>query len=474
MRAFNYRSTSALVLPIIIFAALLAGCGMPPAVPPTPVPPPAPTDTPAPAVAAPTDTPIPTDTPAPTSTPVPTNTPAPTSTPVPTLTPTPQPSPTELAAKPEELVATLVAGLPPTPTPDSSGFSMGGYSEVEVLPLTPPAGSHPLWVAFSVGMRSFEPLINHFVAIYTHDAAGWQQMSRLELECPDYLDKTSVQQVSIDPSRVWLEVQGGMGAHSGCYDLLSIDGQTVRSELTTTSPSPGAGQVKDVNGDGNLDVLLDASDPYVFCYACGVRYIQYRVLRWNGSQLVPVELTPLPDSAPADVRDSNNLAVKLAGAELWKQAQAAAEKALALAPQDPTVVWNAALIRLYAEAYQAQLKDSPYPLLVQVFYGDYAGALDVMRPYTASQIFAPDTPLVTGTIAAGWEDTLSERIITSTTRALAVEPDLAAAYFMRGWATHLVKPGDPQVKADIEKAAALAPDEPLFAASVAYLQKPGE
>jgi len=351
---------------------------------------------------------------------------------------------------------------------------MGGSSEVEVLPLTPPAGSRPLWVAFTFGMRSFEPLINHFIAIYTHDASGWQQVSRLELECPDYMDKTSVQQVAIDPSRVWLEIQGGIGAHSGCYQLLSFDGQTLRSELSTSSSSPGMGQVKDVNGDDKLDVLLDASDPYVFCYACGVRYVQYRVLRWNGSQLVPVELAPLPDSAPTDVRDFNNLAVKLAGAELWKEAQATAERALALAPQDPTVTWNAALIRLHAEAYQSQLKDSPYPLLVQVFYGDYAAALDVMRPYTADQIFGSNTPLVTGTIASGWEDALSERIITGTTRALAVEPELAAAYFLRGWATHLVKPGDPQVKADIEKAAALAPNEPLFAEGLAYLKKPNE
>ncbi len=464
MQTLNFRPTAIVVSAIIIFAALLAGCGMTaPAVPPTPVPPPAPTDIPAPATAAPSAQP-----------PLGTATPLPTDTPVPTSTPTPQPSPTTLAAKPEELAATLVASLPPTSTPDSSGFSMGGYNEVEVLPLTPPAGDRPLWVAFSFGMRSFEPLVNHFVAIYTHDAAGWKQLSRLELECPDYIDKTSIQQVSIDPSRVWLEVQGGMGAHSGCYDLLSFDGQALRSELTTTSPSPGAGQVKDVNGDGNLDVLLDASDPYVFCYACGVRYIQYSVLRWNGSQLVPVELTPLPDAAPADVLNFNNLAVKLAGAELWKEAQPAAEKALALAPQDPTVIWNAALIRLHAEAYQSQLKDSPYPLLVQVFYGDYAAALDVMRPYTASQIFSSATPLVTGTIAADWEEALSERVISSTTQALTVEPDLAAAYFLRGWATHLVKPGDPQVKADIEKAAALAPNEPLFTASVAYLKKPGE
>jgi tetratricopeptide (TPR) repeat protein len=202
-----------------------------------------------------------------------------------------------------------------------------------------------------------------------------------------------------------------------------------------------------------------------------VRYIRYQVLRWNGSKLVLVELTLLPDSAPAEVRDLNNRAVKLAGAELWKEAQATAGQALALAPQDPTVTWNAALIRLHAEAYQSQLKDSPYPLLVQVFYGDYAAALEVMRPYTPEQIFDAPTPLVAGTPAEGWEDALSERIITSTTQALTVQPDLAAAYFLRGWATHLVRPDDPQVKADIEKAATLAPNEPLFAASLAYLKK---
>jgi len=39
---------------------------------------------------------------------------------------------------------------------------------------------------------------------------------------------------------------------------------------------------------------------------------------------------------------------------------------------------------------------------------------------------------------------------------------LAEAYFMRVWATYLVNPDSPEVLDDIERAAQLAPDEPLF------------
>lgn len=92
-----------------------------------------------------------------------------------------------------------------------------------------------------------------------------------------------------------------------------------------------------------------------------------------------------------------------------------------------------------------------------------------MRPYSVQQIFGNPTQLIAGTLAEGWEGELSQTIIQSATRALQVQADLAAAYFLRGWAEHLANPGDPNALADIQKAAQMAPGEPLFAQAAAFL-----
>jgi hypothetical protein len=347
---------------------------------------------------------------------------------------------------------------------------MGGFEGVTVLPLTWSNSSLRYWAAFSHGPRIYDPLQNHFVAIYTRSNTGWQEVSRLELENPDYLDPASVTEVKVEPSHLWLEVQGGAGAHAGTYDLLAFNGQTLRSEATQVSASAGAGKLEDLNGDGLLDVILDQSDYYVFCFACGVRLIQYQVLSWAGQRLSPINLSPLGESAPAQLRELTNRAVELAQAGLWRDAQETINQAVALNAKDPVVTWDAALIRLHAQA-QAPQDQGPYPLLENVLYGDYAAALEVIRPYSMQEIFGLPTPLITDTPAMGWETELSQRIIDSSTKALQVQPELAAAFYLRGWARHLANPDDPQAVADIEQAAKLDPQEPLFSQSLAFLKR---
>ena len=129
--------------------------------------------------------------------------------------------------------------------------------------------------------------------------------------------------------------------------------------------------------------------------------------------------------------------------------------------------WNEALIRLDHDAYLEALRSSAYPLLSSVFYGDYAGAVDIMRPFSLPEIFSQDTPLIKGTVAEGWEESLTNYLIQSATDALARQPDLAPAYFVRAWGGYLADPGDPKVRQDLARAAALAPGDPLFAAAVA-------
>jgi hypothetical protein len=309
------------------------------------------------------------------------------------------------------------------------------------------------------------------VAIYAHDGGDWKQLDRFELANDDYLDPTGVMQVEIDPRYVWLEVQGGAGAHSGCYDLLRFDGKQLHGEVSACSSSPGAGGLIDLNRDGRPEVVIDQTDYYVFCYACGVRKIDQQVLRWDDQKFVEVDLAPLPDTAPPDLREPVDRAVELAQAGFWKEAQATISQTQALQAQDQAAVWNAALIGLIGNARAEQAQSGAYPLLDNLYYGDYAAVLEIMRPYQPGELFGQQTPLVVGTIAEGWEQQVTDEITRTVDLALTLEPDLAPALFLRGWAVHLTDPGNPGALADIERAAQLDPQEQLFSESLALLRK---
>jgi hypothetical protein len=93
-----------------------------------------------------------------------------------------------------------------------------------------------------------------------------------------------------------------------------------------------------------------------------------------------------------------------------------------------------------------------------------------MRPYTMEEIWGPDSPLVVGSVADGAELSLSDWVSWTTNMALPVQPDLAPAYFLRAWSIHLRDTGNPAVLVDVERAAELASDDPLYARSLAYLK----
>jgi hypothetical protein len=126
------------------------------------------------------------------------------------------------------------------------------------------------------------------------------------------------------------------------------------------------------------------------------------------------------------------------------------------------------LIKLHADACKQAIAESPYPLLEHVFYGNYAGAVDVMRAYRPEEIFSASTPLIVGTVAEGWD--VGSYIIPRAEAALALQPDLAPAYFLRGWAEYVASPSNVQARLDVEKAADLAPGDALFSQCAAYLR----
>lgn len=372
------------------------------------------------------------------------------------------PEPTAPATQPAD-----VAALPQI-VADNMGITIqpGGnaWESVEVLPLTP-----ELWAAYTTGFRSFDPLQNHTITIYTQQAGEWAELGRAELGCGDYVNPESVQQVYLDETSVWLTVDSGAGAHSGCFDLLRWDGAALTIAVSNFNSSPGAGEVKDVDGDGRPEVVLNATDPYVFCYACGVRLYNISLLRWDGNALLPVELTRLPDDTVADLREANNRAVALAAANLLRDAIPLIDEALGYAPSDERVYWNSQLIHLLAQGRTEYAASTPYPLLNWIFYGDWDAALAELDAYSPAQIFDPQMALFQDTVVAGWEETLAGWILQFSGPALEVQPDLAPAWFLQGWARFLQNPGDPAAAEDVAVAVGLAPDTPLFAESAALL-----
>lgn len=352
-----------------------------------------------------------------------------------------------------------------------------GIDSAFAFPVSAPGGE-TIWVAHSGGLRDMLAGQEHLIGLFRPAGDTWQEVARWQFEDdadammggPDFLTEGTVQQVNISPDRIWLAVHGGVGAHSGVFFVLSYDGAGFTQEAAGFSSSPGASEVRDLDGDGFGEVVLDATEYYVFCYACGVRLYNYSVLRWDGAQMVPVELAELGGDAPALVAALNNRGVALAKAGLYKDALAVADELETLAPDDPTAAWNARLIRLTGERRAEQPSDaSAYPLLENVLYGDYDAAVDIMRQYPVEQIFTYGSPLIVGTVAEGWEGELMQWIDYAVEPALEVEPELASAYFVRGW-RYFIEGNVDRALEEVARAAELAPGDAFFAESAAFLQ----
>jgi tetratricopeptide (TPR) repeat protein len=389
----------------------------------------------------------------------------------PTVAQTPAVPPATLQA---ELAATVSAELPPTPTPEAEGMVLGGIEGVRVLSLQTLEGKQPFWAVASQGLSLGEQ--NHFLAVYTYEDGTWRELDRTELETADVLFDESVQQVEVAPEYVWIEVQGTVGAHSGVYYLWSFDGLRLQEQVSAFNASPVVGRLEDLNDDELPEVVLDQSDFYVFCYACNVIEVSYELMRWDGEQMVAVALEPAPESAPEALQQAMDDAIMLAQADLWQDAAILAEEAAQLndnedadAPNE-TITWNTLLIELIAEGRAEHARTTEYPLLGNMFYGDYTSVLGILSGYSAEELFSRPNPLIAGTVAEGWEAQLVEKIESYTTRALAARPDLAEAVFLRGWARYLADPTSAEALADVQRAAELEPEQPLFAESVEYLR----
>ncbi|MBX3015985.1 MAG: hypothetical protein KF832_30975 [Caldilineaceae bacterium] len=394
-----------------------------------------------------------------------------------TATTAPEPSPTATTAPttPKEAVEQLLFQSLQLTKPATDSIGIEG---IYAFPLETTTGQE-LWLAHTLGIRNFDPLQNHVIAIYEKTGDSWQALTQLELVMrddpadpgvsPDYLGEGSVTQVQIEPDHLWIQVEGGAGAHSGVYGLFRFDGSTLQEEISSFNSSPGVGRVEDLDGDGTAEVLLNASDPYVFCYACGVRLVNWAIERWDGTQMITVTLAALSADAPAAVSEFNQTLIDLAQAGLWKDALAMLDEGATFSYTEPALTWNLIYVRVNGEARRDATNEPAYPLLAQLFYGDYDAVLELLQSVGADGLFTPTSELIVGTVAESWEPTLADWIVNSVDPALALQPDLAPAYFLRGWAAYLREHNLAAAVPDVQQAADLAPDEALYTKSLEFL-----
>ena len=162
-----------------------------------------------------------------------------------------------------------------------------------------PSADGSVWAAYSTKQQDFEQEAGHWVALYAQRAGAWEQLALLQFSIdlgeesppgPDYVGPNPLKSTAFSTDRYWFSLEGGVGAHSSVYYLLSFDGQDLSIEASGfSSAGGGAGRIHNADNDSIADYLiLDNTDYYVFCYACGVRRIQYDLLKWNGTEMVPL------------------------------------------------------------------------------------------------------------------------------------------------------------------------------------------
>ncbi len=344
--------------------------------------------------------------------------------------------------------------------------------DIEVMPI--PGMGGDLWLAVTTGFGIWQigdGLTPHLLAIYEQRAndllveiAVHPLLSEPTMAMPELLPDVPGREPG-----VWIAVHGFTGAHSGTFDLLWFDGTTVTAEIAWFSPSPGAAYIEDLDGDGVPEVVLNETDPYVYCYACGVRVWSELILRWVDGEWVPVEIAAVPSDSQL-VHDLTEQAALYAQAHLWRRALASVQEAVEAAPANREVMWLQFAIQLNAIPHLEEAGSEPQPLVTTVLAGEYADAAALITALTPAEAFAADGPLFAGTVAEGWEWVTSDFLIAFASAALEVGGPDAAAHLVRAVGYALAEPADwSMAHIDIEAAQALDPSETFYPAAADYL-----
>ena len=221
------------------------------------------------------------------------------------------------------------------------------------------------------------------------------------------------------------------------------------------------------------EFVLNASNPYVFCYACAVEEHTVLIYRWDGTGLSSVELAVPAGLAPEATADAGRV-VALAQADLWREAAALAIRTASGTPDEDGLRWLSILVNQMAAARLGHAGSPGQPLLTNVLAGEYAAALDLMRAHAPAEAFALDGPLIVGTAAETDITTMAVTILDYSERALVERPDDAAIHALRALGLALASPDDlDQAREAAARALELAPADEFLQQASAFLEAAG-
>ncbi|MCY4455888.1 MAG: polysaccharide deacetylase family protein [Chloroflexi bacterium] len=312
----------------------------------------------------------------------------------------------------------------------------------------------------------------HIVAVYwLHPDRSWSsEIARVQIEsAPQRTADTEL--VSVAPGTAWIVVRAGTGAHAGTLDVIQFEAArgVLSTALSHVSSRPNAGEIRDLDGDGFPEFVLNTSNPYVFCYVCAVEEHSVSIHRWDGSALVEVPLRA-PSGLTGSVATAAARVVSLAEAGLWRQAAALAVATVRRSPGDDGLRWLSILVNQTAALRLAHAGSPGQPLLTNVLAGEYTAALDLIRAHAPSDAFALDGPLITGTAAETDLSTMAVTILGYTERALGQRPDEPAIHAVRALGVALASPDDlARAREAATRAAELAPGDAYLQRVMSYL-----
>lgn len=355
------------------------------------------------------------------------------------------------------IVATVQAALPATPTADASGNTSSSVGETAVVTVWQD-DKGPYFAAITTGMMD-DVEAPHPLTIYQKQGGKFVTVTHYDYTNAEYIGGIELIP-NVAKQKTFFVVHGGVGAHSSFGTVFSFDGKNLKVEVEGQSDAGGgAVSIEDINGDGVPEVVADATDYYVFCYACGVRIWNNIIYAWDGSAFVEQKIQPASDAA-------TNKIVAYAQAQRWNKVDALLAQ---LTP--PSMMpdkWNVALMR-HAAKLRKPANDDAFPLLSQIFYGDYDAAIALLKAVGPKETANLKGKWFAGPIAEGQdiENTLdfrqsaADNMIAFADLALAQDPTYTSAQFIRGWARTLKNPRDPAGLSDLQ---AVAKIDPFYAA----------
>lgn len=386
-----------------------------------------------------------------------------------TATPSETPTPTETPEPQQQLQSLLLSIF----TSTNSEADQRALAQMEVISVPVENADRDLWAAVTSGpgVWEFSTESGHVAAVYERrEDGGWVEVTVLPLQSGPTLADIAVLDAPQPPGGVaWIAVNGFTGAHGGTFELLRFDGVSLVSTLWWFSPSPAAAAMADLDGDGVDEVLLDASDPYVYCYACSVTAWSEIIYRWVGGEPVAVNLGPV-ETDNARARALTEQASALVEADLWARARATMQLAVDAAPEDEDIRWMQRAIDRTAAARLEDAGAPQQPVTTAVLAGEYDLAVSLMAEHAPAEAFDPAGPLVAGTVAEGWGETMGLHLLDYAGRALQVDPQLAPAYAVRALGRMLLDEPDPAAALmDMEAAMAIVPGNEFYRAAYEYL-----